>query len=377
MVAQTVNKATPTVALVSSVNSSLPESAVTFTAAVSSAVGTPSGSVSFYDGTTLLGSGTVAQGVAAYTTSSLTVGAHSITAVYSGDAIFVSVTSSAVAETVNKATPTVSLVSSVNPVLVTNAVTFTATVSSTAGTPSGSVAFYDGATLLGPAVGLAHGAAAYATSSLAMGVHSITAVYTGDATFVSVTSSAVAQTLEDFTVSAGSSPTETVAPGGTATYTLALGPSGGTTFPSAVTLTISGLPAGATATLNPQTLPAGSDLTNVELSIQLPAAMAALKLIRPITPLGRGLALAMMGGIFLLPLGSRLGGKMRCSAGRAGKLGCLLLLGLAATCATLGLTACGGGGSGYFVHPLQSYTVSVTATSGALSHSTIVNLTVK
>jgi hypothetical protein len=62
--------------------------------------GTPSGSVSFYDGTTLLGSGTLAMGVATYTTTNLPVGALSITAVYSGDSNFSTLTSAALTESV-------------------------------------------------------------------------------------------------------------------------------------------------------------------------------------------------------------------------------------------------------------------------------------
>ncbi|MFZ0964017.1 MAG: Ig-like domain repeat protein [Terriglobia bacterium] len=382
-----VNKATPTAVLVSSVNPSVLANAVTFTATVASTAGTPSGSVSFYDGTTLLGSAvTLAEGTAAYTTSSLAVGLHSITAAYSSDNNFLSVTSSAVAQTVGKATPTVVVISSVNPVLVTNAVTFTATVSSTAGNPSGSVSFYDGTTLLGSAVTLAQGTAAYTTSSLAVGPQSITAVYSGDANFSSVTSSAVAQVVQNFSLTvptsssssssasggsaSGTSGSATVAPGGTATYTLALGPSGGTTFPLPVTYTVSGLPPGATATITPPTLPAGSPLTNITLTILVPSQIAAL---HPTNPLGRGLALALVGGMFLLPFGR----KMRPSSGKAGRFACLLLLALAATSATLGLTSCGGTNSGYFGQQVNTYTVTVTATCGNLSHSTTVNLTVK
>jgi len=97
----TVGLIAPTVALASSVNPVLMKAAVTFTATVSSSSGTPTGSVSFYDGTTLLGSATLAQGVATYTTSTLAAGAHSITAVYAGDSNFSSLTSSAHTETLN------------------------------------------------------------------------------------------------------------------------------------------------------------------------------------------------------------------------------------------------------------------------------------
>ncbi len=95
-----VAKATPAVALTSSAASVGVGTAVTFTATVSFSAGTPSGSVSFYDGTTLLGSGTLAQGVAAYTTTGLPAGALSITAVYGGDTNFSTLTSVAFTESV-------------------------------------------------------------------------------------------------------------------------------------------------------------------------------------------------------------------------------------------------------------------------------------
>ena len=97
----TVNKATPTIALTTTANTLLASNPVTFTATVSSSAGTPDGSVGFYDGTTLLGSGALALGVAPYPTSSLTVGTHSITATYSGDSNFLALTSAAVTETVD------------------------------------------------------------------------------------------------------------------------------------------------------------------------------------------------------------------------------------------------------------------------------------
>ncbi|MGA9542132.1 MAG: Ig-like domain repeat protein [Candidatus Sulfotelmatobacter sp.] len=96
----TVAKATPVLALTSSASAVAVGSSVTFTATVTSSAGTPGGSVSFYDGTTLLGTGTLAAGVATYTTLNLPVGALSITAVYSGDINFSTLTSAGLTETV-------------------------------------------------------------------------------------------------------------------------------------------------------------------------------------------------------------------------------------------------------------------------------------
>ena len=75
---------------------------VTLTATVSPApTGSPAGTVSFYSGTTLLGTGTLnASGVATLTTSSLVVGSDSITAAYAGNAGFAASTSSALSLTV-------------------------------------------------------------------------------------------------------------------------------------------------------------------------------------------------------------------------------------------------------------------------------------
>jgi DNA-binding beta-propeller fold protein YncE len=99
-VSLTVAKATPAVALTSSAAAVGVGSAAIFTATVSSSAGTPGGSVSYYDGTTLMGTATLSLGVATYTTTSLPVGALSITAVYSGDSNFLTLTSLALTETV-------------------------------------------------------------------------------------------------------------------------------------------------------------------------------------------------------------------------------------------------------------------------------------
>ena len=93
-----VNKAVPGVALASSANPILLKSPTTFTATVASAASIPAGTVTFLDGTTPIGTGTLVKGVASLTVSSLSTGPHSIVATYSGDANFVADSSSSLSQ---------------------------------------------------------------------------------------------------------------------------------------------------------------------------------------------------------------------------------------------------------------------------------------
>lgn len=331
-------------------------------------------SVSVASGTVSLTAGTTSSTAAVPIPATLAAGSYTVSVTYGGDSNYLGTsTATIVTLTVNKASPMVTVAFSLNPVMKLSAVTLTATVSSTVGVPSGSVSFYDRQTQLVSALPLTQGAATYTTSSLALGTHSISAVYGGDTDFNSVTSGVAALTVEDFTLSVNAMPgviTPTVLPGSSLTFVLPVYPTSGLNFPSAVTFAVSGLPAGATATFTPPSLPAGSAGTNVTLAIQIANQILAR---HGAIPLGRGLALAMVGGMILLPFGR----KLRRPAGRVGRFLCLLLLVLAAAGATLGLTSCGTTRSGYFGQLAQSYTLTITATSGALSHTTTVNFTVE
>lgn len=102
-----------------------------------------------------------------------------------------------VGTTVTQGQTTTSLASSANPSVFGQAVTFTATVSATApaaGTPTGSVQFFDGATSLGTAT-LSGGQATLTTSTLSVGSHSITATYNGDPSFLTSTSAVLTQVV--------------------------------------------------------------------------------------------------------------------------------------------------------------------------------------
>ena len=185
-----VPKLYSSVTLTSSANPSVFGQSISFSAAVTPSAAT--GTVQFLDGTTSLGTATLAGGSVALAISTLSTGAHSITAVYGGDANYLTSTSSAVAQTVNQAVSGVALTSSLNPSTYGQALGFTAAVSPVAAT--GTVQFLDGATVLGT-VTVTGGTAALSLSVLSAGAHSLTAVYSGDANYLTSTSPAVAQTV--------------------------------------------------------------------------------------------------------------------------------------------------------------------------------------
>ena len=256
---QTVNKGATTTAVSSSANPSVFGQSVTFTATVSSTSGTPSGTVTFKDGATTLGSGTLSGGTATYSTSSLSVSGHTITAVYGGDTNFTGSTSSGLTQTVNKGATTTAVSSSPNPSVFGQSVTFTATVSSTSGTPSGTVTFKDGATTLGTGT-LSGGTATYSTSSLSVSGHTITAVYGGDTNFTGSTSSGLTQTVnKGATTTAVSSSANPSVFGQSVTFTATVSstsgtPSGTVTFKDGATTLGSGTLSGGTATYSTSSL---------------------------------------------------------------------------------------------------------------------------
>lgn len=101
---QSINKANTSTTVSTSVSPSTLNQSVTFTATVVDSTpmstGNPTGSMNFYDGENLLGSGSISGGQATYSTSALAVGSHQITAQYMGDSNFNSSTSAAIAQQV-------------------------------------------------------------------------------------------------------------------------------------------------------------------------------------------------------------------------------------------------------------------------------------
>jgi uncharacterized repeat protein (TIGR03803 family) len=172
---------------------------VTLNATVSSTAGTPPNGekVWFMSGTTQLGSAALTGGSASLTTTALPTGAYSVTAVYGGDLNFSGSTSTAVSQTVGKASSSTTLTSSLNPSTLGASVTLTATVSGQfGGVATGSVTFSNGSTSLGT-VSLSGNSAGLTTTALPLGTNAITAVYSGDLNFAGSTSNTVSQVVDE------------------------------------------------------------------------------------------------------------------------------------------------------------------------------------
>jgi hypothetical protein len=167
----------------------------TLTATVSPA--NASGTVSFYDGTSAIGVTRIAGGTATFVNTFMTAGSQSLTAVYSGDTTYISNTSSPVTLNVSNpgSTPTTTtLTLSEYSSYMGDTVTLTAKVNPSAAT--GQVDLYDNGSLLQSVV-LASGTAAWSQAFTQAYDNSITAVYNGDATYSSSTSSVQDLELSD------------------------------------------------------------------------------------------------------------------------------------------------------------------------------------
>ena len=207
---QVVTVPSTTTTLTSSLNPAAVGASVTLTASVTG--NAPTGNVNFIDGASSIGgcsarslSGSGNTRTATCTTSSLAGGTHNIVASYGGNASNASSSSSTLAQVINAPSSTTTLTSSVNPSVVGNNVTFTATVVGTS--PTGTVNFRDAGTSISgcSARSLSGGGntrtATCTTSSLAVGTHSIVASYSGNNAPSS--SGALSQSV----TSGGSSPT--------------------------------------------------------------------------------------------------------------------------------------------------------------------------
>jgi hypothetical protein len=174
----TVSKATPTVGLSSSSNPSTYSGSVTFTATVPASA---TGIVTFLDGATSIGTGSVSSGAAIFTTASLAGGPHSITAQYGGDSNYNAATSSAITQVVDRTPVTVTIISAENPSIYGDTVTFTFTFTgSGSAIPTGTATVTEDGNALTTVTLDGTGKATYSTSAMAAASHTLQSAYNGD-----------------------------------------------------------------------------------------------------------------------------------------------------------------------------------------------------
>lgn len=251
-------------------------------------------------------------------------------------------------------------------------VVLTATVGASAGTPTGSVSFLDGTTVIGTATLSAQGTATFSTTSLSAGSHSLSAQYGGAATYAASMSATVTVTIGSAVSGFGIAATPasgSAAPGSSVDTTLTLTPSGG--FTGTITLACSGLPSGAACSFSPASVAINGGAATSTLTISTRAATAQLLL----SPSGRSLDPFLPTGTvlagFALPFVARRS-RRRGRSGAALAFTGLLIVGFAV------LSGChdNAGTPASSATPAGTYAVTVTATSGTTSHSASYMLTV-
>ena len=191
---ETVNLAQPVITLSGPANAVDIGTSVALTGTLTSSGITPTGTLTLRDGGTLIASQPVSVTSSfSFSTSSLAMGTHTLSVAYSGDSDNSSAISSVVTVTIQQAPTAIALSSNVNPVTFGQPLTFTANVVSDTPGMTGTVAFFDGSSLLDTAPLAVNGTAMLTTSALGFGAHSITAVYNGDAQHAASTSTALGQ----------------------------------------------------------------------------------------------------------------------------------------------------------------------------------------
>ncbi|WP_035348106.1 Ig-like domain repeat protein [Edaphobacter aggregans] len=363
----TVATSAPTVTIASSLNPAPLSQAVTFTATLSATAAT--GTVTFHDGSSVLGTGAVNGGVAVFTTSTLTVGTHTITATYGGDTAYSTASSGPLSQVIGKLPTTTVLSQSAGSQMVNGSVTFIATVSSTLPNPTGTVTFLDGTTVLGTAALSTNGGNASLTiSTLSGGSHTITAVYSGDNSFLPSTSAPINNVVHDFTNTNTGAAKQDVFPGEGTTFKFTLAPTGTTTFISDVNLTVTGLPEGTTYTFSPATVGSGASSTAVTLDLKTSDKLQALNS-DPRSSGSHGTGTIALGMLGLLGLGTA-----RRYRRRMPRMLLTLLLLAGSLLPVAALSGCAGG---YFTLKPTTYTVTVTGTEGTIQHSATATLVVQ
>lgn len=200
-----------------SANPSTSGTSLTFSSKVAGSPGSPipTGTVTFLDGSSVLGTGTLdATGVATFTTSTMAVGTHAITATYAGDPHY-GAGSAAMTETVQSAGTQIALTASASPAVYGAPVSLLATITSTGAAATGTITFTEGGGAIGNAGIDGSGNAKLTLSTLAPGLHLIIANYAGDGRASASVSTPLTISVEEttkVTLAADANPAQTLTP---------------------------------------------------------------------------------------------------------------------------------------------------------------------
>jgi Bacterial Ig-like domain (group 3)/FG-GAP-like repeat len=347
---------------------------VTLTATVTPAPsGTPPGTLSFYAGTTLLGTEALNAHGVGIVSLSLPLGPNAITAVYSGSAGFAASRSSALSIS-NRALSAIMLSASPTTQLATMPVVFTGLVNSaTPGVQTGTVSFLNGSMVLATVTIVAGQPAVYSDPALSSGPHSVTATYSGDGSFLPSASNGapISITVSDLNLALSGGNNKSVVPGGAVTYNFTLSPVVTSTFLYSVALTATGLPPGATYTFSHSTIPAGSGTLPVAFTVQTAKTTAML---HRAPGFSMSPWFALIFGLLLPLAGAK---RFRARLTTLPRVLLLLLFGGLSLGLVAGLGGCGSGGFLGSPPGQTSYTITISATSGTLVRTSTVQLSLE
>ena len=326
--------------------------------------GTPTGTVTFLDGTSQLGTSPLIDGQASVDAILTGLGVHAIKGQYSGDATFLP-SSDRIPLQVNGIATATTLLAPANGAP-GSSITLTATITSAGGIPTGPVVFLDGRTNLGSAPLSDAGVATLRTNTLSAGTHILMASYGGDDKFAGSASAAVNIEIADPDFTLGANPASaTVTAGNSTQFTLTIAPAGG--FAGNVTFSCSPV-TGISCAFNPATVAPAHGAASTTLTVSTSASVTRYGFLL----VGLGGAVVFLATLARLGFPSRIGGILgNDRASLVAATACLMIVALA-------LAVGGCGGYGNIALPNRgTASIVVTAQSGSITHTSTVSVTVQ
>jgi hypothetical protein len=332
--------------------------------------GVATGTVTFKDGATTVASAGVNQKgegdlffLGATLPTALTVGAHTLTASYSGDPSFNQSSSSAVNLTVTKGNPIVTVNSQSTIVISGQQASLTLLVGNTGPIlPSGTVQLFDGATAVGGPLTIPPGTNQVSTQVIlnSDGPHNMTASYSGDSVYNPATSQPLVLTITAPFAIGTTTPALSIQAGQTATFNLTVRNAAPSSFTGAVALSCTA-PAGTTCNLNPASVNLSAATIQVPVALSVATTLSAQVYHSPFGGLSFAFAAVFAGVLMTVKWKPR-----------------HVIIGIL-TLATLALvTSCGGGGtSGPISKPPTNAQIVVTGANGTQTSSVTVSLTIR